>query len=81
MQKIFKIRVPSAHIEFSYSVGQEIKANKYVYIVTEIERDTNSFYLFGSLSYIIWVKKKGASEDVLKYRVFEGLPVDITYEI
>lgn len=81
MQKIYKIRVPSTHTEFTYYLGQEFKLGNKDCKVCEIERDTNNYYLLGSLRYTVWVETKAPDLEKIIFRVFEGLPVDLTYEV
>jgi hypothetical protein len=56
-------------------VGNKITAGADVIEISQIVRDENNFYFFGSVRYVVYAKKNTVE---FPWRYFEGLPVTVT---
>ena len=79
-QKIFKISVSAGKTEWTHRVDQAININGSSAKIVEIEREPNSFFLNGVIRYTIWAQLDKNNE-IVRYKTFEGFPVEIAYTI
>lgn len=79
-QKIFKISVSTGKTEWTHRIGQPINIDGNSAKIFEIEREPNSFFLNGVIRYTIWAELEKTRE-IVKYKTFEGHPVEIAYTI
>ena len=59
----------------SFRVGQPFRAGDKKIEITEIVRDENNFFLFGSIRYLIYAKDEEGTHKIWKY--IENQPVTV----
>lgn len=74
---IRRITIANLKNEFSFFVGQILDKSNLE--ISKIERDENNGILFGSMMYVIYVKKNNQEEQPWKY--IEGLPVMVEFQV
>lgn len=78
MSAIRKIVVGSDPITgLAFSVGQSVGQSR-AFTVTQIIKDTAVYHKFGSVEYLVYVKKSKDTEEEL-WKEFKDIPVAVEY--
>jgi hypothetical protein len=73
--EIRKITIGDVKNGFSFSVGTVVNVGGDEIKISKIVRDENSFFIFGSILYVIYVKNSNGEEKIWNY--IENQPVRV----
>ena len=74
--KIYSIEIGEPKNGFSWTIGQTVLGN---HTISEIIRDENNFYYFGTIRYIVYIQDSLENKKI--WRTYENHKISITFDI